>query len=401
MTEPTGDGADGVPVHESVALAHDQLVQRGGAERVVLLLAAAFPDAPVYTSLYEPTRTFPEFGRLDIRTSPLDRVTWFRGHVRAALPFMALAFSRLRPAESVTVCSSTGWAHGIRASGRKVVYCHAPARWLYQTGRYLGRSPEGSSSPSGHASSTTTTGSVRPSLAAVALWVLGRPLRRWDRRAAGTAHRYLANSTATAASVRAVYGREAEEISAAPTPALVPGGEERPVAGVEPGFWLCVSRLLPYKNVDVVVDAVIGRPGERLVVVGDGPERATLEQKADHRVQFLGALGDEELAWLYRNCRGLISASYEDFGLTPLEAASFGRPSAVLRWGGFLDTLRDGVTGVFFDAPEPAAVVAALDRLVDLDIAADVLVAHAALFDRDRFIARLREIVREELADAR
>jgi len=388
---------------DRVALVHDQLVQRGGAERVALLMADAFPGAPMYTSLFDPSRTFPEFASLDVRTSLLDRVVWFRGHVRAALPFMAFAFSSLRPTASVTLCSSTGWSHGVRSSGRKVVYCHAPARWLYQTDRYLGRPAQKAPATSGDDASggagagrQSVRPSVRPSMAQVALWALGRPLRRWDQRSARTAHRYLANSSATAASVRAVYGIETEVLP--PPPALVPGGEERAVDGVEPGYWLCVSRLLPYKNVDVVVDAVRGRPGERLVVVGDGPERLSLEQKSGGQVQFLGALVDEELRWLYRNCRGLISASYEDFGLTPLEAAAFGRPSAVLRWGGFLDTLRDGVTGVFFDEPEPEAVRGALDRLIDLAIPPEILVAHAALFDHDRFIARLQEIVEEELA---
>jgi glycosyltransferase involved in cell wall biosynthesis len=280
----------------------------------------------------------------------------------------------------VTLCSSTGWSHGVRPSGRKVVYCHAPARWLYQTSRYL------------------HSASAWPSVASLAMRALGRPLRHWDRRAAKTAHRYLANSTATAAAVRAVYGTEAEVLP--PPPALVPGGPERAVATVEPGYWLCVSRLLPYKNVDAVVEAIVRRPGERLVVVGDGPQRSTLERQTEPRVRFLGAVGDEELRWLYRNCTGLLSASYEDFGLTPLEAASFGRPSAVLRWGGFLDTLQEGVTGVFFDEPAPAAIGSAMDRLVALDVQPEVLVAHAALFDRDRFIARLRQIVDEELAHA-
>jgi glycosyltransferase involved in cell wall biosynthesis len=367
-----------VPV--PVALVHDQLVQRGGAERVTLLMTDAFPGAPLFTSFYDVSRTFPEFARVDVHPSPLNRVAWLRGHVRAALPLMAFAFSAMHPSASVTLCSSTGWSHGVRASGRKVVYCHAPARWLYQTSRYL------------------RSASAWPSVAGIALKALGRPLRRWDQRAAKTAHRYLANSTATAAAVLAVYGTEAEVLP--PPPALVPGGEERSVASVEPGYWLCVSRLLPYKNVDAVVEAVRRRPEERLVVVGDGPERATLERRSGPQVQFLGAVGDEELRWLYRNCRGLLSASYEDFGLTPLEAASFGRPSAVLRWGGFLDTLHDGSTGVFFDEPEPGAIAAAMDRLVALDLKSDVLVAHAALFGRDRFIARLRQVVHEELEHA-
>ena len=297
MSEVAGPIGCADSVHPDVALVHDQLVQRGGAERVVLLMADAFPGSPIYTSLFDPTRTFPEFALLDVRCSRLDRVAWFRSHVRAALPFMAHAFSSLRPTAAVTLCSSTGWSHGIRAPGRKIVYCHAPARWLYQSSRYLGRS--------------TKRHQMGPFVARAGLGLLGRPLRRWDQKAAKTAHRYLANSTATASAVKAVYGIEAEVLP--PPPALVPGGEERTVAGVEPGYWLCVSRLLPYKNVDVVIEAVRRRPGERLVVVGDGPEWDNLQQQPERRVQFLGAVGDEELRWLYRNCRGLLERVVRGF----------------------------------------------------------------------------------------
>jgi glycosyltransferase involved in cell wall biosynthesis len=401
-TSTAGDGRRcGPGGRPSVAIAHDQLVQRGGAERVALLMVEAFPGAALFTSLYDPYRTFPEFRRVDVRTSPLDRVTWLRGHVRVALPLMAPAFSAMHPSSSVTVCSSTGWSHGARVSGRKIVYCHAPARWLYQPRRYLGAPARGPTPLGDGASSGARKGNARPgrssiwsSAARLAMWGLGPSLRRWDQQAAQTAHRYLANSTATAAAVRAIYGIEAEVL--APPPAVVPGGQERAVAGLEPGFWLCVSRLLPYKNVDAVAEAVRLRPGERLVVVGEGPQRGSLERQAGRQVQFLGTVVDEELRWLYRNCRGLLSASYEDFGLTPLEAASFGRPSVVLRWGGFVDTLREGETGVFFDEPVPEAITAAIDRLEALDVRSDLLVAHAEHFGRERFITRLRQIVDEE-----
>src|SRR5262249_31471914 len=121
----------------SVALVHDYLTQRGGAERVVLSLTRAFPCAPVYTSLYDLGRTFPEFDAVDLRPLPLHRVAPLRRHHRSALPVLAPAFSSLRVDADVVVCSSSGWGHGVRARGRKIVYCHTPARWLYQRERYL------------------------------------------------------------------------------------------------------------------------------------------------------------------------------------------------------------------------------------------------------------------------
>src|SRR5205823_12380194 len=111
---------------------------------------------------------------------------------------------------------------------------------------------------------------------------------------------------------------------------------------LESGFFLCVSRLLPYKNVGAVVETFAELPSERLVVVGTGPEERRVRTAAAGNVRFLGSVSDEELRWLYGECRGLVAASYEDYGLTPLEAASFGKPSTVLRAGGFLDTVVDG-----------------------------------------------------------
>jgi glycosyltransferase involved in cell wall biosynthesis len=379
-------GADGV------ALAHDYATQRGGAERVALMMAQAFPTAPLYTTLYHPDGTFPEFAALDVRTTALDRVGVLRRHHRLALPLLAPAVSATRIDADVVLASSTGWAHGFPTGGRKVVYCHAPARWLYQGDRYLGPAR---GSGSGHA-----PGGVQRRVAAVALGLLAPALRSWDRRAAGTAHRYLANSTVTARAIREVYGIEAEILP--PPPAMLPGGAETPLDGVEPGFLLCVARLLPYKNVDVVVEAVRRSPGVRLVVVGDGPERAALEQRVADlpRVVLAGRVDDARLRWLYRHCAALVAASYEDYGLSPLEAAAFGRPSVVLRDGGYLDTVRDGVTGVFFDAPDPDLVAEAADRALDRSWQPAVLRAHADDFGAARFVARLHAIVQEERAAA-
>lgn len=380
-----GDGA--------VALAHDYATQRGGAERVALVMADAFPGAPLYTTLYHPDGTFPEFGALDVRTSPLDRVGVLRRHHRLALPLLAPAVGATPIEADVLLASSTGWAHGFPTSGRKIVYCHAPARWLYQSDRYLGPSRQGGSG--------NAPGGAQRRLAAAALGLLAPALRAWDRRAAATADRYLANSTVTARAIREVYGIEAEIVP--PPPAMLPGGPEAPVDGVEPGFLLCVARLLPYKNVDVVVEAVRRTPGARLVVVGDGPERAALEHRVRDlpRVHLAGRVDDARLRWLYRNSAALVAASYEDYGLSPLEAAAFGRPSVVLRDGGYLDTVRDGVTGEFFDAPDPDLVAEAAGRALARTWDPSVLTAHADDFAAERFVERLRRVVREERAAGR
>ena len=356
-----------------VAIVHDYLTQCGGAERVVLSLMKAFPDAPLYTSLYEADRTFPEYASHTVRTMPLNRVGVLRRHHRLALPLLAPSFSRLRVEADVVVCSSSGWAHAVKTSGRKVVYCYAPARWLYQTERYLWESPA----------------PVR------AVGKVSRPwLRRWDRRAAATAHRYITTSSAVRDAIRQAYGIEAALVP--PSPALDTSGPQQAVGGVAPGFVLCVSRLQPYKNVDAVIAAFDHVPDHRLVVVGEGPDRHRLETLLGPNARLFGRMDDTRLRWLYANCAGVVGAAYEDYGLTPLEAAAFAKPVAVLRAGGYLDTVVDGVTGVFFDEPSPAAIAAAVEDMVGRHWSTVELKSHAQRFSEARFIERMQAIVAEE-----
>lgn len=358
----------------AVALAHDYLTQRGGAERVVLALSEAFPGAPIYTSLYRPEETFPEFRRCDVRVSPLNAVPLLRRQHRLALPLLAPAFTTTRVDAGVVVCSSAGWSHGVSVTGRKVVYCHAPARWLYQPDRYLA----GMSGPAG-----------------LVLRGLGPTLRRWDRRAAAGANRYLVNSTFIKGQVDAIYGIEAEVVP--PPVAFDPSGPQQGPQGVEPGFFLCVSRLLSYKNVAAVTAAFRSLPGQRLVVVGAGPLADQLKATAPANVSLVGAVDDARLRWFYVNCQALIAASYEDFGLTPIEAAACGKPTVALRWGGFLDTIVGGVTGIFFDQPDPERIAEAAAELSGRPWDADRLRLHAGQFSIARFVRKLQEVVDEEM----
>jgi glycosyltransferase involved in cell wall biosynthesis len=354
----------------SVALVHDYLTQRGGAERVLLSMLKAFPSAPLFTSLYEPSTTFPEFASHDVRPLSLDRLSTLRRNHRLALPLLSAAFSRLRVDADVVLCSSSGWAHGVRTSGRKVVYCYTPARWLYQRAAYVRDAP-------------AATG--------LALSLLTPALTRWDRRAAWSADRYVTSGSAVRDRIREAYGIEAEVL---PPPVVIDLQAERMrPGGVAPGFLLCVSRLLPYKNIDAVMAAFAELRSERLVIVGAGPDEGRLRAAAPRNVRLLGRVGDPELRWLYANCQGVVAASYEDYGLTPLEAAAFGKPAAVLRWGGFTDTVVEGGTGLFFDRPKPRAVRDAIGALLTTAWDAARLREHAARYSEEAFIRRLREVV--------
>jgi glycosyltransferase involved in cell wall biosynthesis len=354
-----------------VALAHDYLTQRGGAERVVLALARAFPGAPITSALYEPAGTYPEFASLDVRPLSLNRVGVFRAHHRLAFFALASAFGRAKVDADVVICSSSGWAHGLRTDGRKIVYCHAPARWLYQTERYAPR---------------------RFSLQRLAVVATRRPLLRWDRRAAASADTYVVNSNAVRKMVADAYGLDAEVVHPPVAPLPPASRDHQGPRGLTAGYVLVVSRLLPYKNVDRVVAAFDRRRGDRLVVVGDGPQRAALQASAGPGVVFLERVSDAELAWLYGNARALVGASYEDFGLTPIEAAAHGAPTVALRAGGYLDTVIEGETGVFFDEPTPAAIAAAIDAVDAAGISAETMRRHAGRFSEAAFAARMRAI---------
>ena len=361
----------------SVAIAHDYLTQRGGAERVVLSLMRAFPEATVHTTLYDPDSTYPDFADADVRTSPLNRIGALRRDHRLALPLLAHAASRMRVDADVVVASSSGWAHGFETDGRTVVYCHNPARWLYQTDEYLGgpawRSPIGPP-----------------------LLTLRPALRRWDRSRADQVDVYLANSRVVQRRIAVTYGRDAELL---PPPhgmdASAPREAVPELVDWDPGYALVVSRLLPYKNVDAVIEAVRGT-SRRLVVVGRGPEEARLRATLPDNVRLLGGLSDAQLREVYAGAGVLVAASHEDFGLTPLEAAAFGVPAVALRGGGFLETIVEGETGLYFDAPTPDRIAAALTTSDDHEWDADRLLARAEHFGEGRFIARIREIALEE-----
>lgn len=220
-------------------------------------------------------------------------------------------------------------------------------------------------------------------------------LTRWDHQAAASADEYLCNSRVVQQRIENIYHRQAEVL---PPPHGVDadGPQERPEQlqdWEDPGYHLVVSRLLPYKNVQHVVEAFRGLPDRRLVIVGRGPMADELRSAAPRNVRLAHDLSDSQLRWVYAHATALIAPSYEDFGLAPLEAGAFGRPTAALRAGGFLDTILEGITGVFFDEPTPEAITRAVARLATTDWDGDAILTHSAGFSEQRFAARVHEAV--------
>jgi glycosyltransferase involved in cell wall biosynthesis len=316
----------------------------------------------------------------------LNSLAVFRKHHRAALPILPFAANSIHVDADVVLTSSSGWAHGFKTDGRKLVHCHSPARWLYLSDMYLGED----------------SGLLKRAVLAA---TSGR-LRAWDRRAALSCDRYMAVSTVVQGRIADAYGISADvlfspvamsrDAATEPIPQLLQwlsaDGESDP----EGAFYLCVSRLLPYKNVDAVVGAFAGRP-QRLVVVGRGPDADRIAAAKTPNVLMLSDLTDGQMSWLYQNCRALMAASHEDYGLTPIEAGVWGKPSIVLRWGGFLDTVEEGITGMYFDEPEAAAIADALDRFEMASFDPDKVRRHFDQFTEERYAEALYEAV-DELA---
>ena len=355
---------------DDVAIVHDYLTQRGGAERVVVALARAFPEAPIYTSMYQLDSTFPEFGESCVHTTPLQYIPTLARHHRRGLFLYPWAFSRLIVQAKVAICSTSGWAHGCQVTGAKILYVHNPARWLYQQSEYLGG---------------------KRTLASTGLRLVNRQLRSWDIAAARSADAILTNSHLVRERIHRTWDLDAHVVY--PPRGIEPDGVQEPIEGVDAGCLLTIARLLPYKNVDSIVEAMRFLPNDQLVVVGEGPMRRSLAASAPTNVLFVGSIGDAQLRWLLTKARLLICAGNEDLGLAPVEGLAFGTPSVALAAGGHLETVVEGKTGLFFSAPS-AKVIAAAVREADI-VSWDMtrLRAQADLFDPARFASRVRSVV--------
>lgn len=343
---------------KTIVIVHDYITQRGGAERVVLALLRTFPEAELVTSLYEPQATFPEFARYNVHPLWSDRISAFRHNHTLAYPVLPLVFSRAIKNADAVICSSSGWAHAVRTGSiPKLVYCHNPARWLYQPDDYF---------------------SDRSSLVRMGHRAISTPLRAWDQAAAGTADRYLANSTGVAARILRVYGLTASVVH--PPVMIDASGLQVPIPSVEPGFFLTLNRPRGYKNARAIAQAIMAHPTARAVFVGAEPGPET-----NSRIQHFADLPDAQIRWLYASCTALVAASSEDFGLTPLEANAFGKPAIALRAGGYLDSVIDGTTGYFFNTADPDKIKDAIDRILHSPLAPGPMIGHAVRFSHSVF----------------
>jgi glycosyltransferase involved in cell wall biosynthesis len=347
-----------------MAIVHDYLNQPGGAERVVLEMAAIWPQAPIYTSLYRAESTFPEFRNHDVRTSPLNRLAVDVGF-RNLFPLYPAAFRAFGTlSQDVVISSSSGWAHSVRTAPESfhAVYCYTPARWLYADD-HLG-------------ASRRRKQMLDPMLGLA---------RRWDRNAAHRADLYIAISNAVRDRIKLRYGLDA--------PVVYPPVDVDRFTPSERGErLLVVSRLLPYKRVDIIVDAAT-KAGIGLDVVGTGPALEDLQRRAGSTVAFHGRLLDADVTTLMEGCRAFCLPGKEDFGITPVEANAAGKPVVAFGDGGALETIEDGVSGAFFQLQGVSDVLGAIDRCDAIGTGPQTLAVMARRFSADAFRSRVVDVI--------
>jgi glycosyltransferase involved in cell wall biosynthesis len=307
-----------------VALIHDFLLDLRGAERVFLALCEIYPDAPIYTPVYNEEGTEGRFGHREIRTSFLQRLRPTARTFRALLPFYPSAIESFDlSGYDLIVSSSSAWAHAViyDESAIHVSYCHNPFRYVWND--------------------RDATLAQRDPVTRSALRMLFRRWRQWDWIAAQRVNRYVTNSRTTQARIHAYFGRDSAVVHPpVDTSRFAPG---------EPGdHYLVLSELMPHKRIDMAIHA-FNQLRWPLLVVGDGPDMRRLRRLAGPTVTFTGRVSDEEAARLLRSSRALVVTAAEEFGIAAVEAHAAGRPAIAPSRGGALETVRNGVTGRLWD----------------------------------------------------
>jgi glycosyltransferase involved in cell wall biosynthesis len=359
-----------------VAVVHDWGNQVGGAEKVLLAIKELFPEAPVYMSIYDPA-VMPEICRSwEIRTSFMDRLPLVKRHHQSFLPLYPLAFEQFDLSEfDLVISNKSGFCHGIVTPPETlhIDYCLTPTRYVWDYFSYARREGIGR-------------------LANFFLQPLLACLRAWDRLAADRVDHFVAISGQVQRRIRKYYRRDSTIIYPP-----VETGRFTPADSCD-DYFLIVSRLIPYKRIDLAVQAFnqLGRP---LKIVGDGRDRPALERAAGPHVEFLGRLPDDESVTLLQRCRAFIFPGHEDFGIAPLEANAAGRPVIAYRAGGALDTVVEGKTGLFFDEPTPESLAAAVRALDEANFEPAAIRQHALRFDKAAFQRELMRFIEKKYTE--
>ncbi|MDD5354417.1 MAG: glycosyltransferase [bacterium] len=345
-----------------IAIVHDYLNQYGGAERVVEALHELYPEAPIYTAIYLPEQMPDSFRKMDIHTSFMQKFPWLKKHFKKYLVFYPWAIESFDfTGYDLILSSSSAWAKGVKHAPKilHVCYCYTPMRWVWSYEKYVERE---------HI----------PPWAELGLKRCIHYLKRWDLRTNNRVDKFIAISNLIRDRIKRCYGLDSAVIYPPVETARFK------IALRLKDYFLLVSRLNPYKRVDIVVEA-FNQLGLPLVIIGEGPDKKNLQQMARSNIQFLGRVSDEVISEHCSQCQAFIFPGEEDFGIAPVEAMAAGRPVIAFAAGGALETVVDGQTGVFFSEQTPASLIKAVEQFRQLKFNPDIIRAQALKFDKEIF----------------
>jgi glycosyltransferase involved in cell wall biosynthesis len=356
-----------------VALVHDFLLDLRGAERVFLALCELFPEADIFTAVYDPAGTEGRFAHRRIHTSFLQKLHPDATSFRRLLPLYPYAMEALDlSGYDLVLSSSSAWAHGVLPSENAVhvCYCHNPFRYAWNA--------------------REATLCARGPVMRAALGVVLQRWRQWDWIAAQRVDSYIANSETTRRRIARYFTREAEVVHP-------PVEVERFSPGVVGDHYAVLSELMSHKRLELAVRAFneLHRP---LVIIGDGPDARRLRRIAGPTIRFTGRVSDAEVARLLATSRALVVTATEEFGIAAVEAQAAGRPVIALAEGGVTESVQEGRTGVFYEQATPEALAAAVVAFDPLSVDPADCVANAHRFDRETFAREIRAHVDQALA---
>ena len=361
-----------------VAIIHDWLNQYGGAEQVLSALHEIYSEAPIYTSIYWPEAMPREWQGWDIRPSWLNRLPFINQHHQPFLPLYPWAFESFDLSDyELVISNKSAFCHGVRTPPEilHICYCLTPTRFLWNYEEYVGRERI-------------------PWLMQAFLPLLIDRLRLWDRAAADRVDHFVAISQEVRERIKRFYQRDSTVI-------YPPVDTERFQAASSPeDYFLIVSRLIPYKRIDIAIQAFndLGLP---LFIIGEGRDEERLKAMAGPKINFLGRLPDGQLTYYLARCRALVFPGHEDFGLVPLEAMACGRPVIAYAGGGALETVVEGETGLLFSQQSAEALMRTVKNFYDRRFDPHTIRAHAAKYDRKRFKAQLQGFIDDRWVQTR
>ncbi len=363
-----------------VALVHDYLNQMGGAERVVMAFHEIFPDAPIYTSIYDPQRVDPAFQKMDIRTSFMQKLPLVTKHHQPYLPFYPFAMENLDlRGYDLVLSSSSAFGKGVitRPETLHICYCHTPMRWCWNYDEYVEREHLGK-----------IARSILPFM------ITG--LRVWDQTSAMRVDHFIANSPVVAERIKKYYRREAAYI---PPPVDASRFSFDPDT-IPEDYFLVLSRLVPYKRIDLAIQAC-NQLQLPLVIIGGGRDLDRLKQMAGPTIRFMGRLSDEEVIYYITHCRAFLFPGEEDFGITPLEAQACGRPVIAYGAGGALASIIDGETGMIIQEQTVESLAATLTSFGERVFDPHVIHNHALEFDTPLFRRRILQFIEAKMSEGK